>query len=281
MSDVVILSGCSSGFGLHAAVHLARRGLRVVATMRDPGKRERLDRAAAAAGVAIDLVQLDVADGRSIDRCVAEVTERHGRIAGLVNNAGYGVGGFVHDLTMEEIRAQFETNFFGLVALTKAVLPGMIERRRGRIVNVSSIGGRVALPIIAAYCASKFAVEGFSESLRYELLPFGVHVCLVEPGSFRTEIFEANRRMAARAYDERSPFFPMAAPIEARLAKLLRHYPTDLTPVSGAIHRALTARRPPFRQAVGKDALAQGLARALLPQRLFDAAVLSQIRPKG
>lgn len=278
---VVLLSGCSSGFGLHAAVYLKKCGLSAVATMRDLGKRARLDEAAAAAGVTIPVESLDVTDQASVEDCLSRVLDRHGPIDGLVNNAGYGIGGFAYDLSMDEIRAQLETNFFGLVRLTKGVLPHMVSLRRGRIVNVSSIAGRVALPILSAYSASKFAVEGFSEALRYELIPFGVSVCLVEPGSFRTDIFERNRRMGQAIANPQSPYCEINKSLEPQLQRLLRHFPTDLTPVSKAIHRALTVAHPPFRQVVGKDARLQRLAAAIVPQRLFDAFVVKQIRSRS
>lgn len=275
--DVVLLTGCSSGFGLHASVYLAKKGLRVVATMRNLGKRARLDRAAAEAGAALEVETLDVTDAASVERCVGAVLARHGRIDGVVNNAGYGVGGSVLDLGMDELRALMETNFFGVVALTKAVLPGMVERRRGRVVNVSSIGGHLAMPFISGYHASKFAVEGWSESLRHELLPFGVHVCLVEPGAFRTEIFEANRRMAARA-GEGSVYAETYRRGEDLVARAVRLMPTDPTPVSRAIHAALTQRRPRLRRFVGIDAYAQRLAKSWLPFRLIEALVGTQVR---
>ena len=282
--DVVVISGCSSGFGLRAAVDLAVRGFRVVATMRDLGKRARLDAAAAAAPggpAAIEVEALDVTDAASIARCVEGVLARHGRIDGLVNNAGYGIGGFVHDLALGEIRAQFETNFFGLVALTKAVLPSMIARRGGRIVNVASIAGRVALPGMAAYCASKFAVVGFSESLRHELAPLGIWVSVVEPGSFRTDIFDTNRRVAAGAADPGSPFAETTRRMTGFVDRMVGRMPTDVTPVVRAIHRGLTARRPPLHMLVGLDAKAQRAARALLPERAFDAIVAWRVTGSG
>ncbi len=186
-TSVAVITGTSSGFGLLAAIELARRGLRVFASMRDLGKSATLDAAAREAGVGLEKIALDVTSESSIAAAVREVHDRAGRLDVLVNNAGFGMGGAFEDLSMAELREQFETNFFGTCAVTKAVLPGMRERKSGRVVNVSSISGLVGAPGTSAYCASKFALEGWSESLRHELRPFGVRIVLVEPGTYRTE----------------------------------------------------------------------------------------------
>ncbi|HEU5055205.1 MAG TPA: SDR family NAD(P)-dependent oxidoreductase, partial [Kofleriaceae bacterium] len=191
----------------------------------------------------------------------------------LVNNAGYGLGGSVEDLSMEELREQFETNFFGLVAVTKRVLPGMRERRHGRIINVSSIAGRVALPGVSAYNASKFAVEGFSESMRHELLPFEVYVSLVEPGTFRTDIFDRNRRIAARASDPSSAWAEMTRKISAIVDSRVEKSTADPRDVARVIADIATAARPRLRYLVGRDAVAQRLIARILPDRLWETAV--------
>jgi len=269
-SPVVLISGCSSGFGLHSAVYLASHGMTVVPTMRDLARRDPLDRAAARAGFRFQIEQLDVDDEGSIRRCVSATLERLGRIDGLVNNAGYGLGGFVHDLSMDEIKQQMQTNLLGVFALTKAVLPHMIARRAGRIVNLSSTAGRWGVPTLSAYCASKFAVEGISESLRYELLPFGVQVCMVEPGSFRTEMFGRNGRKGAGVDAPDSPYAALSRRVQERLSHMMASFPTDVTPVCRAIHKALVSPDPPFRQRVGVDARLQALARLAMPQRVVD-----------
>jgi len=272
-NDTILLTGCSSGFGRDTSLYLARRGFRVVATMRDTEKRGSLERLAAAAGVSLEIEQLDVTDASSIARCVDAVLLRHGRIDGLVNNAGFGVAGAFHDLSLDDLRAQLETNFFGAAALTRAVLPQMIERRQGRIVNISSIGGYFAVPFLSAYHASKFALEGLSESMRHELLPFGVFVCLIEPGTFRTPIFDTNRRNASGSDDPSSPFRATMARAESRQQRLLRLAPTDTRRVSRAIHSALTERSPRLRRFVGIDARLQRLAKRLLPFRVLEVGI--------
>lgn len=189
--SVALVTGASSGFGLLVSVALAREGYQVVASMRNMQNKEMLTTVASEAGVydRIEVISLDVTDFATVESVVNDVTNRYGRIDVLVNNAGFAVGGFVEELSIEEWERQFATNFFGLVAVTKAVLPIMRTQRSGKIINISSISGRVGFPAMGPYVASKFAVEGFSESLRLEMLPYGVHVVLIEPGSFKTNIW--------------------------------------------------------------------------------------------
>jgi NAD(P)-dependent dehydrogenase (short-subunit alcohol dehydrogenase family) len=270
---VALVTGASSGFGLLAAVELGRRGLRVFASMRDLKRAERLDEQAREASVTVDKVQLDVTSEASLTAAIAEVERRAGRIDVLVNNAGFGMGGFFEDVALAELREQFETNFFGLVALTKAVVPGMRERRSGCIINVSSIGGRVALPGMSAYCASKFAVEGLSESLRHELRPFGVHVVLVEPGTFKTDIFDRNRRVAARMNDPASPYYERSKQMERVVDDMVGRSKADPNAVARVIADAATAEHPRLRYLVGVDAHGEAIARALFPFSWLEAGV--------
>jgi len=250
----VVITGCSSGFGLLAAVAAARAGWKVYATMRDPGKRGRLDAALSAAGVAAEVLTLDVTDEASVAAAIAEVIRRDGHLDALVNNAGFGIGGYVEDMSLDEFRRQFETNFFGLVAVTKAVLPHMRAARKGRIVNISSIGGRTANAVLSAYNAAKYAVEGFSESLAFEAGMFGVQIVLIEPGTFKTEIFEANRRVAARAGDPASPYFELTRATEAKIDALYAQHAGDANKVAAAIVHALDVPKPKLRYLVGADA---------------------------
>ncbi|MBA2876488.1 oxidoreductase [Thermaerobacillus caldiproteolyticus] len=203
---VAFVTGASSGFGLLTSVALASEGYRVLASMRDLDNKGRLEAAAKEAGVTdrIEIIQLDVTDFSAAEAVIQDVIHRYGRIDLLVNNAGYAAGGFTEELAVEEWRRQFETNFFGLVAVTKAVLPSMRKRRSGKIVNISSISGRIGFPSMGPYVASKFAVEGFSESLRMEMLPYGVHVVLIEPGSYKTDIW--SKGMGAVTINPNSPY---------------------------------------------------------------------------
>jgi NAD(P)-dependent dehydrogenase (short-subunit alcohol dehydrogenase family) len=271
--QVVLVTGCSSGFGLLASIALAKAGLRVFASMRELSRSDRLQAAARAANVTVELVKLDVTDGKSIAAAVTEVTAKAGRLDVLVNNAGYGLGGFFADYTMEELRAQLETNFFGVAALTKAVLPEMMQRRSGRIINISSLNGRVALPAISAYAASKFALEGLSESMRHELMPFGVHVVLIEPGTFKTDAFDRNQTLSPRSNDPSSPYYAMGQRILKMIGEQVAKSKANPDAVSRAIVHAATVKRPRLRYLVGTDARAMTLVKTLLPYSALELAI--------
>ena len=209
MSDqkVAVITGSSSGIGLLTAIEFAHNGYRVVATMRDLSRSGRLEEAAQKAGVRekLDLRRLDVTEFDSLPGAVEAIVRDHGRIDVLVNNAGFSVAGFVEDLHLSEIRHQFETNFFGNVAMTKAVLPVMRQQKSGHIIQVASVTGRLGQPMLSAYCASKFALEGFSESLRIETHSLGIRVSLVEPGAYDTDIWERNVVIGEMALDPTLP----------------------------------------------------------------------------
>lgn len=170
---------------------LAKEGYFVIASMRNLGKKGALEAAAHEANVngQIEIVLLDVTNSSKVEAIIKDVIHRHNRIDVLVNNAGYAAGGFTEELPIEEWRKQFEVNFFGLVTVTTAVLPFMRKQQSGKIINISSISGKIGFPALGPYAASKFAVEGFSESLRLEMLRHGIHVVLIEPGSYKTNIW--------------------------------------------------------------------------------------------
>jgi NAD(P)-dependent dehydrogenase (short-subunit alcohol dehydrogenase family) len=271
--QTVLVTGASSGFGLLTSVALAKAGLRVIATMRELKRSERLMQAARAAKVELELLRLDVTDEKSI----AEAVTRAGRIDVLVNNAGYGLAGFFADYTMEELRQQFETNFFGVAALCKAVLPQMMQRRSGRIINISSLSGRVALPSVSAYCASKFALEGLSESMRHELKPFGVQVVLVEPGTFKTDAFDRNLTLSPNSDTPSSPYYAMGQRLIKQVTAQVARSKADPNAVARAIVRAATVKRPRLRYLVGADARALTMVKTLLPYAAIEMAVQKQI----
>jgi NAD(P)-dependent dehydrogenase (short-subunit alcohol dehydrogenase family) len=269
MSELALVTGAGSGFGLLTCIELAQRGFRVIATMRDLSKSQALDYAAKEAGVTIEKLALDVTRADSITRCIAQA----GEIDLLVNNAGFGMAGFFEDLAMDELREQFDTNFFAVAAMMWAVIPGMRARGRGRIINVSSIAGRFANPGVSAYSSSKFAVEGLSESIRHELRPLGIWVVLVEPGSFKTDIFTSKRRTARRALEPSSPNYERFQKGLAMVDRMLAGNQRDPCAVAKTIAKAATAKKPKMRYLVGRDAKGQMLAKALLPFSGVEKAV--------
>ncbi len=263
-APVALVTGTSSGFGLRASVDLALAGFRVVATMRNLEKRQPLVDAAMRAGVELDLVRLDVTDGESIAAAERHVAERYGRIDVLVNNAGYGLIGAVEDVSAQVFRAQLETNVVGLAEVTRAFLPRMRAQRSGRIINVSSMGGRTTFPIFAPYHASKYAVEGLTEAMQYELAPFGIHVVLIEPGAFATEF---DRGSMVRVTSPSSPYRRILESLNSRMATF-RFLAQDPRWVSRAIVRAASAKRPRLRYPVGIDALFMIAMRPIVPWRI-------------
>ena len=274
---IALVTGSSSGIGLLTAVELARAGFRVVASVRDLGRRQRLDEAAAAAGVAprMDVRRLDISEFDNIGSFIAQVDRDYGRLDVLVNNAGYAMAGFAEDLLLEEIRQQFETNFFGHVAVTKAVLPIMRRQHSGHIIMVSSIGGRISAPVIGAYDSSKFALEGWSESLRIETRSLGIRVVLVEPGSYQTDIWERNVRVSSVALGGSSPNRERAA----RFSEMVKGvHKADPLPVAKFIARIAQTPNPRLRYRVGFDAQMQFLLHTLLPWKIYEKLVIRATR---
>jgi len=230
MGELVLITGTSSGIGLSAAVECAAAGHRVIATMRNLDRREELERTVASRGVSLSIEQLDVTAAQ-VDEKVRELILKYGPFFGLVNNAGIACGGAFEEQSDRDIREQFETNVFGLMSVTRAVLPSMRTSGRGRIINISSISGRVGLPAVSGYAASKHAVEGFSESLRWELEPFGIDVLVVEPGTFRTPILaRAPTQSSTRPSKSSSPKTPRRPPYPTPSAEALPSSSASHTP---------------------------------------------------
>ncbi|ULO05572.1 SDR family oxidoreductase [Paenibacillus sp. 19GGS1-52] len=270
--SIALITGTSSGFGLLTAVTLAGKGFIVVATMRDLSRKAELERQAAEAGVLdrIHVMTLDVTVGASIEAAVAAIHDTFGRIDVLVNNAGFAVGGFVEEVSMEDWRQQLDTNFFGLVAVTKAVLPAMRKQGSGIIINVGSVSGLSGFPGFAPYAASKFAVEGFSESLRHELSPFGIKVVLIEPGSYRTPIW--GKGIDHISTSEESPY----AEHLAAVLKYSRHAAEtapDPQQVADLIGRITSMRAPRLRYPIGKGSRLLILGKTLLPWKWLERLI--------
>ncbi len=269
---VALITGASSGFGMLTALELARRGINVVATMRNPGKAGELLELAEKAGVAgrLQVLQLDVTDPLSIREAVDETLRVHQRIDILVNNAGFAAGGFVEDVPMDAWRQQMETNFFGLVAVTQSVITIMRQQQKGLIINIGSVSGRVAFPGYGPYAASKFAVEGFTETLRHELAPLGIGVVLVEPGAYRTPIW--GKGLAGMAAPADSPYRERLARISQYSRRTAEKAP-DPKQVADLVGVLADARSPRLRYTLGSGSRLAIWGRALLPWKWFEAII--------
>ncbi|HEY4187368.1 MAG TPA: SDR family oxidoreductase [Polyangia bacterium] len=269
-APVVLITGASSGIGHATARRFAARGWRVWASMRRPEKGEALRTEARERGWALSTPALDVTDDASVASAVAELLRAtDGRIDLVINNAGYYALGSVEDTTPDELRAQLETNVIGVHRVTRAVLPAMRARRQGRVVVMSSLSGLVALPMVAPYHASKWALEALVESLRYELLPFGVAVVLIEPGPFETKLHD-NEVAAAASRDPASPYASLMESYRHQSAKLRR---ASLPAVIDTIERASTVPRPRLRWPVGPSSFQAAYLRRLAPDWLYEWVV--------
>jgi NAD(P)-dependent dehydrogenase (short-subunit alcohol dehydrogenase family) len=268
--NTVLITGSSTGLGLETALYLAGRGFRVYATLRDLSQRADILDAAKERQVSLRVLRLDVTDAESIEGAIGTIVAESGGIFGLVNNAGIGLRGCFEDLSEDEIRQVFEANVFGTMAVTRRVLPHMRAAGRGRVVTITSVGGRIATFGLTAYCSTKFAQEGFAEALALELAPFGVQSILVEPGMIKTSRWTVNRGTAAHALDPTSPYRAMFRRHEELSDRFVESRKTRPVDVAKAVHRALTARRPRMRYVVGRPALAALALRRHLPGELFE-----------
>ena len=264
---VALVTGGSSGIGERAALRLQQAGFTTYAVAR------RVDRMAALAKGGVTTFAMDVTDDASVTAGVGRILDEHGRLDVLVNNAGYGSYGAVEDVPVDEARRQFEVNIFGVARLTQLVTPSMRSRGSGRIVNISSIGGKFYEPLGAWYHATKFALEGFSDSLRLELAPHGIQVVIIEPGPIRSEWSD----IAAETLVETSrgtAYEQQAEGVRRRLEKSYRPgMASGPDVVARKIVKAATTARPRPRYPVGRGAGSILAARHLLPDRAFDAVV--------
>ena len=273
----ILITGASSGIGKVTCLHLAEKGYTVIGTSRSLVRLGNLFDEAEERRLKVYGVELDMNSDDSVESVMPPLISQFGSIDVLVNNAGFGVWGPVQSLSIDELKTQFEANFFGAVRMIHAVLPTMIERGEGRIINISSVLGRLGTPFNGAYVASKFALEGISESLRTELAPLGVRVSVVEPGLFETD-FQKNELRAERADDPDTPYAPYVRLNNERDTQLDR-LAADPIRVARVIEKIVRSRHPRFRYPVGPDARAGMVCARLLPERLFHA-VLSRVTMK-
>ena len=267
--ETVLVTGASSGIGRVTCLRLAERGYTVIGTSRSLDRLAGLFDDAEERGLRLWGVEMDVNSDESVESVMPELIGQFGSIHALVNNAGFGVWGPIESLSIEELKTQFEANFFGAVRMIHATLPGMLSRGSGRIVNISSVLGRIGTPFNGAYVSSKYALEGLSESLRTEVAPFGVKVCLVEPGLFATD-FQKNQLRAARSDDPALAYAPYIQSYDRRHDQF-EWFASDPIKVARVIEKVISAPRPALRHPVGVDCRLATVGARILPERLFHA----------
>jgi len=275
-TQTVLITGATAGIGRETALYLARAGYHVIATGRRSAELDKL-RAEKPAGSRLDTAMLDVTNPASIAAAVAEVDRlTSGRgVDALVNNAGYGLVGPLTEISDGDLRKQFDTNVFGLMAVTRAFVPRMRERGKGRIVNISSMGGKMTFPFMGAYNSTKYAVESLSDALRYELRAFGIDVTLIEPGVIRTN-FEATAVANLNAFAT-TAYGPAIAKYE-EMSKQADRFAGEPIVVAKAITRAVEARRPAARYVAPRFNSFAFAMSALLPTRVWDWAMRKAAR---
>ena len=250
MEKVAIVTGSSSGIGYETSLALARDGFYTFATVRNPKKAEKILQIAKKENLNIEIIELDVDDEKSISAAIEKIISKKQRIDVLVNNAGWGLFGSVEDVSMKDFRAQFETNFFGIISIIQKVAPIMRKQGSGIIVNVSSVAGRIGFPGSPAYISSKFALEGLSESLRYELGQFGVKIIIIEPGVIKTNFF-SSMKIAEPKPD--SPYKEITEKVIMGI-KMMSELGTPPSEVATTILNAIKEENPRPRYIVGNDA---------------------------
>ena len=252
MEKVALVTGSSSGIGFETSLALARNGFHTFATMRDLGKDEKIKQIIEKEDLSIEILELDVDSEESVNRAIKTVSEKKGRIDVLVNNAGYGMWGTVEDVSIDEFKEQFETNFFAIIRLIHKIAPIMRNQGSGNIVNVSSVAGRIGFPVSPAYISSKFALEGLSESLRFELMPFGVNVIIIEPGVIKTNFFDSMK--LAEKVQQDSTYKEITEKVISGV-KMMAEMGTHPKEVADMIIKAINDEKPLPRYVVGNDAM--------------------------
>ena len=252
MEKVALVTGSSSGIGFETSLALARNGFHTFATMRDLGKDEKIKQIIEKEDLSIEILELDVDSEESVNRAIKTVSEKNGRIDVLVNNAGYGMWGTVEDVSIDEFKEQFETNFFSIIRLIQKVAPIMRKQNSGNIVNISSVAGRIGFPVSPAYISSKFALEGLSESLRFELMPFGINVIIIEPGVIKTNFFDS-MKMSEKSQQD-STYKEITDKVISGV-KMMAEMGTHPKEVANVVIKTLGEEKPLPRYVIGNDAM--------------------------
>lgn len=275
---IAVITGASSGFGLLTTLELAKKDYLVIATMRNINKQKDLISQATKLNLQqnIKIQQLDVTDQNSIHNFQLYLQEIS-RVDLLLNNAGYANGGFVEEIPVEEYRKQFETNLFGAISITQLVLPYMREQKSGKIINISSISGQVGFPGLSPYVSSKYALEGWSESLRLEVQPFGIDVALIEPGSYNTNIWEVGKQLATNQSDTSSPYKEYMDKIQKHINSGSDTFGNPID-VANKIVEIAESKRANLRYPIGKGVKFMIFAKKILPWRLWEYLVLRSFK---
>jgi len=251
MNKVALVTGSSSGIGYETSLSLAREGYFTYATMRDVKKGDTIKKVAEDESLPLKVIELDVDNENSVEKAIKSIIDEKQRIDVLVNNAGWGIWGTAEDVSVEEFREQFETNFFSIVRIIQKIAPIMREQGTGDIINISSIAGRIGFPVSTAYISSKFALEGLSESLRYELGEFGVNVIIIEPGVIKTNFFDSMK--TAEKANESDVYKEITEKVISGV-KMMAEMGTPPIEVASVIIKSLKEEKPLPRYVVGNDA---------------------------
>ncbi len=262
----VLVTGCSSGIGLATCHVLSRNNFMTYGTVRNLSKAKKIQDLMNRENLSLKILRLDVNDNQSIKLAIKKILNDTGRIDVLINNAGYGMFGPIEEITIQEIKKQFETNFFGAIRLIKAIVPIMRKQGNGTIVNISSMVGRFAVPLNSAYVSSKFAVEGLSESISFELKEFGIRVIVIEPGVVKSDFFH---NVKVKGMNLESPYHELMERRVNFLDKAMKNSLTSSYDVAGTILDALNSKDPKFRYVIGNDATNSLRMRNSLSDRKF------------
>jgi short-subunit dehydrogenase len=250
-NKTALVTGCSSGIGYSTCLLLARNNFKVYGTVRNLSKAKKIQEVIDKEKIHLKIILLDVNDSESIQNAIRDILYDSRKIDVLINNAGYGMFGPIEDITTEDVKLQFETNFFGVIRLIKEIVPIMRKQGNGTIVNISSMVGRFGVPLNAAYVSSKFAIEGLSESISYELAEFGIKIIVIEPGVVQTNFFN---NLKINGLDTSSPYYELMKKRVSFLKIAMKNSPTSSSQVANTILDALNSKRPEFRYVIGIDA---------------------------
>lgn len=278
--QTALITGASSGFGLLTSIELAKRNIHVIAGIRNMHKKSTIIELCKQQGIEnnITVVQLDVTSPESIAQ-LSNFLKTRQPVDILINNAGYALGGFCEETSLQEYAEQFDTNFFGVIRVTQTVLPYMRKNRRGKIINVSSISGKIGFPGLSPYVSSKFALEGWSESLRLEVKPFGIDVAVIEAGSFRTNIWTSGKKIAQQSLAASSPYTPLLQSIEKEMEKGQKNY-GDPQIVASLISRLCHQRElKKLRYPIGKGIKLIFFIRKIIPWAFWEKIFLQRLNP--